>query len=205
MKIFLKILLLLLFIASLGAFTGLAEDSANPVQDASVLAAIKTLKDNKPFKDPEYSFILNKNSPQGKAFWDLYNTQLDAISVLAKAKVLGTAGLLIPYLGYRPPQYPAMYATDVLHENTTNTFNSWPTLYALTVIPGSTEVLSAYVLNKKNPIDLRFTAFQALTYLDKTEVRNVGEILSKEFVQYVGAIQTIENRTEPFMGMIHMK
>ena len=113
----------------------------------------------------------------------MFDSQTNAIAVLAKAKRSGTASLLIPYLDYPTLNYMSLhsYRYPMDNEDTNDTLSIWPALYALTQIPDSAEALSAYILKTNNPADFRLAAFWALRYVDKHQLKPIGDKLTLEF------------------------
>jgi hypothetical protein len=186
-----------------------AGELRNFAQEMTMDQAVHILKETKPFRLP-FLIAYRTDPDKKKVEEELYEKQLKAIEVVGKAKQPGTAQLLIPYLDYSAPGFNPYIvgvsnATPGSVEDTHLTIRHWPILAALLAIPDSSQVLLAYALNPRNPIDFRVGTFVALRYYpDSGKFKAVAKALHAELDHLgpwnQGALKRIENGTDYFQG-----
>jgi hypothetical protein len=196
-----------LFIGTLAFLFGVisceAQDSSSGTTNALINDAIETLKTNKILSDTERGFE-STNKYQYEQYLKIYAAQTNAIALLKKEKISGTAPFLIPYLDYATPETePQLFIHAGTGVPTNITLRIWPTLGALSEIPGSGEVLANYALDKKNTVMSRLTALSALRYVDKHQFQSVADALLSEFSKSETIkkyILGVEDERVPYMG-----
>jgi len=160
----------------------MAQYSSTNTQDTAASQAIQVLQNNDVMPAP-VAGLAYVDPVKRKAVGDLYNLQMGAIYLLGKAKIPGTAKYLIPYLNYPTADFnPVSIHLGRKHlEDVSKTQSQWPAFSALLETPGASKALTEYALNKENAVNMRFSAFCALRYLDKEQCEVVGKSLSSEF------------------------
>ncbi len=186
-------------------------DIANCIaKEMSTDEAVHILQTTKPMLSPLVALGL-VDLEKRKLAEQLYDEQIGAIAVLAKAKLPNTANLLIPYLNYPIKTYSSVLIRpyrDSQIEDVKVTRNNWPAFSALFEIPGSAQVLEDYALDPKNSSRYRIATFVALRYLDLERFKMVASQFDKEFT-HVGPntrnyLNAIENGHAIFHGAYHI-
>lgn len=174
-------------------------------QQMSTERAREVLATQKPLADPAFSLVLPDQNAR-RAAEKTYNEQIRALHALAGSSDQTLIPILIPYLRYTTHNVPA--GVDVWSHRVTvgikEVSEEYPAFAVIVSIRGADKALADYVLDGKNSLDSRFTAFHVLRYVSPSEFLTVKKTFHKEFL---GArapakrrLEAVENENVPFDG-----
>lgn len=174
-------------------------------QQMSARRAREVLTTQKPLVSPAFSLgLVNRNSR--KAAEKIYRKQIRALNRLVGSGDQTLIPLLIPYLHYTSDVTPG--EIDVWRNSTVidtkDICEKFPAFAVIISIRGVDNALAKYVLDRKNSLDYRFTAFHVLRYVNPLEFRSVQQIFNREFLgvskRAKQRLKAIEDGTAPFDG-----
>lgn len=172
-------------------------------QDPAVTEAINILKTTKAMYEP-WGEINQVNPDKKKAARILFDKQIRAINVLGKAKVDGTAELVVPFLNYNSNEYAFIGGyNQPPHPSLEQTRNQWPAFSALIELPGAAKALSNCALDKNEDFRYRVAALAALRYVDKIQCAKIAPILIDQATtsRQKLYIHGVNDGTIPFQGV----
>jgi len=156
---------------------------------------------------PHEMAILVDKSPS--ASFDLVSKQLKAISKISNSPEKEDILLLIPYLNYTmSPKDVIFLDPPTIEEDLQKTRRTWPVFSAIVDNPFARDELKAYILNNRNPLNIRITSLLVLRYVDRKLAVTLLESLDSQLARFKPEVQNyasaIKSGQARFRGIVSL-